>query len=103
MVIYAIKAVGTQFVKIGVTRGDKVGRRLADHQVSSPFELELIAIANWPDTSERQLHHYLAELRERGEWFREGERLSHALRLMADKENGLQAFLAIAIPAKKPR
>lgn len=103
MAIYAIKAVGTEFVKIGVTRDGQVGRRLASHQVSCPFELELIAIAGWPDTAERQIHHYLAELRERGEWFREGERLSHVLRLMADKDGGLDAFIAVTIPAKKQR
>lgn len=101
--IYAIKALDTQFVKIGVTRGTKVGKRLASHQVSCPFELEIIAIADWPDTAERQLHHYLSDLRELGEWFREGERLSHALRLMVDKDGGLAAFLAIAIPPKKQR
>ncbi len=101
--IYAIKAIGTPFIKFGVTRGDQIGKRLAELQVGCPHELALLAISDWPDTTERQIHWYLAPLLERGEWFREGERTSHLLRLMSDADAGLESLLLVSIPAKKPR
>src|SRR4029077_19026965 len=84
IVIYVIKALGTDFVKVGVTRGEAIGRRLSTLQIGCPFELSIIALADWPDQAERQLHIYLELLLERGEWFREGERVSHIIRLMGE-------------------
>ena len=101
--LYAIKAVGTPFVKFGLTRGDQIGKRLAQLQVGCPYELALLAIADWPDASERQIHWYLGPLLERGEWFSEGERTSHVLRLMTQGSAGLEALIAATVPAPKPR
>ena len=94
IVIYVIKALGTDFVKVGVTRGEAIGRRLSTLQIGCPFELSIVALADWPDQVERQLHIYLEPLRERGEWFREGERVSHIMHLMGEPD-GLLKFLEI--------
>ena len=66
--IYAIRAVNTDFVKIG--RAKSVGHRLNEIQTHSPFELEVLAVANYGDAAERIIHQYLEAQWERGEWFR---------------------------------
>jgi hypothetical protein len=73
--IYAIKAVGTEYVKIGVSLGGGPAR-IAAMQTGCPFELVLIAQAEWPHDDERRIHAHLKRLglHVRGEWFkREGD------------------------------
>lgn len=68
MVIYAIHAIGTEFVKIGIANGPD--GRLCTLQTGSPYELVLLGMADWPDSMERYLHGKLGEHHVRGEWFR---------------------------------
>lgn len=65
--IYAIEAIGTGFIKFG--RAKSVSKRLRELEVGSPFELGIVAAANWPDGAETAIHRYLAKNLERGEWF----------------------------------
>ena len=77
--IYAIQAEGSPYVKIGSTSAS-VEKRLKSLQAGQPLPLRLIAHqAIEADLSriERQIHHFLATERQRGEWF--------ALKLDADE------------------
>jgi hypothetical protein len=69
--IYAIRAVGTEYVKFGVT-DNKVNRRLKGLQTGSPFELELLAQCEGGALTEDYVHRRLidAEAHHRGEWFK---------------------------------
>ena len=87
--IYAIRAVGTEFVKIG--KAQSVGKRLRDLEVASPHDLHIEAVANWPDEEERRLHIYLRADWIRGEWFKDGSRLEDVIAMMR-KEDGLQIW-----------
>jgi tRNA U38,U39,U40 pseudouridine synthase TruA len=66
-VIYAIHAVGTNFVKFG--KANNVKRRLAALQTSNPLELRVLAQADWPDSAEARIHALLRHSSVRGEWF----------------------------------
>lgn len=68
--IYAIQAVGTEFVKIGITERDLIADRLSALQVGSPHELVLLASADWAIHYERHIHRHLRAHWVRGEWFR---------------------------------
>lgn len=69
--IYAIKALGTKYVKIG-SAVDPMGQRLKQLQTGTPFELELAA---WIPVDaellrvEKALHRALTPAHFRGEWF----------------------------------
>jgi hypothetical protein len=91
-VIYAIRAVGTEFVKVG--KAVSVGKRLKELETGCPFELHIEAVANWHDSEERRLHRYLEGCYVRGEWFRDSPRLEDVIRLMRD-ENGREAWQTI--------
>lgn len=65
--IYAIHAIGTSFVKFGVTKN--LSKRLDAHQVSCPFQLEVVATAPWSNDAEGKIHNLLRQLWVRGEWF----------------------------------
>jgi DNA-binding XRE family transcriptional regulator len=69
--IYAIGAVGTSYVKIGSTR-TAVEKRLKTLQTGQPFPLQTlatIAVENNLRRIERQIHMFLTEKRQHGEWF----------------------------------
>lgn len=83
-VIYAIHALGTDFVKFG--KASHVGRRLSGLQTSSPFELRLLASANWPNYAESQIFRLAKRERVRGEWYRLGRLSINIISLM--KEEG---------------
>jgi hypothetical protein len=91
-VIYAIRAVGTEFVKVG--KANSVGKRLKELEVGSPHELHIEAVADWHDAEERRLHRYLRDCCVRGEWFKDSPRLDDVVRLMRS-EDGLEAWRAI--------
>jgi hypothetical protein len=91
-VIYAIRAVGTGYVKIG--KANSVGKRLKELETSSPHELHIEAVANWPNEDERRLHNYLISLHVRGEWFKDGELMSEVINLFRDQENGHELWKA---------
>jgi hypothetical protein len=71
-VIYAIRAVGTEYVKFGVTGREDAHRRLKMLQTGSPFELEIVATCEGGALVESYIHERLinAEAHHRGEWFR---------------------------------
>lgn len=63
--IYAIRAVGTEYIKFGKARS--VGKRLAELETGCPHDLEIIAVADWPDEQEKSVHLYLESLAHRRE------------------------------------
>lgn len=91
--IYAIRAVGTNFVKFGKARD--VVKRLSCHQISSPFDLRLVASAPWPDSEESMIHLYLSDCRERGEWFNSSSSVERVIGLLRDGELGLREWLRV--------
>jgi hypothetical protein len=66
--IYVIGAIGTDYVKIG--RAKSVGKRLASLEGACPHDLEIIAVADWPDTTETAIHKMLEADLVKLEWFR---------------------------------
>ena len=69
--IYAIRAVGTDYIKIGYTTEDLLRTRLSTLQIGCPFELELIAAGPGTISEEQQIHVLLTAAGRyfRGEWF----------------------------------
>jgi hypothetical protein len=91
-VIYAIRAVGTQYVKVG--KATSVGKRLKELEVGCPHDLHIEAVADWPDEEERRLHRYLDQSYVRGEWYRDSARLEDVIGLMRNPD-GLGAWKTI--------
>ena len=73
--IYAIRAIGTEYVKFGYTGEAEAKSRLRDLQVGSPHELQLIASGPGELALERKIHRRLKKAGEhvRGEWFTYGK------------------------------
>ena len=65
--IYAIQAVGTDFVKYGFAKN--VATRMYHHQTSCPLELVILATADWHNRAENRIHNLLRYQCVRGEWF----------------------------------
>lgn len=84
--IYAIEAVGTEYVKFGIAQNLK--RRLVFLQVGCPLELRNIASANWPDSEEDAIHFFLADKRLRGEWFSKSDETRLVVQYMQDAAGG---------------
>ncbi len=73
--IYAIRAVGTGFIKFGrVDHGLNLDRRLKGLQIGCPFALEVVVTGPGGKDEENKIHNYLirAGLHHQGEWFKEG-------------------------------
>ena len=70
--IYAIKAVGTPYIKFGYTTYD-VRQRLGLLQTGCPHDLELLAFCKGSKADEANIHSRLlrANCRHRGEWFKD--------------------------------
>lgn len=88
--IYAIRAVGTEFVKIG--RAKSVGRRLKELDTGCPHELHIEAVADWPDEQETAIHGYLNDHCEKFEWFRDSEKTAKVIEWLQAGEEGLRRF-----------
>lgn len=99
-VIYAIRAVGTEYIKFG--KANSVGKRLKGLETACPFELEVCAVADWPDGAELAVHLYLYNDRERGEWFRDGPMAREVMTWMVNGQAGLERLRA-EIPIKADR
>jgi hypothetical protein len=71
--IYAIRAVGTDFIKFGYTEGKSYKRRVETLQTGCPYELEELAMCEGDMKAERMIHHRLfqAGAHYRGEWFKD--------------------------------
>jgi hypothetical protein len=92
-VIYAIRAVGTQYVKIG--KAASVGRRLKELETGCPHELHIEAAADWPDAQESAIHEYLKAHCEKLEWFRDSDLTAKVVKWLQDGEAGLRAFRVV--------
>jgi hypothetical protein len=88
--IYAIRAVGTEFVKFGIA--DNVGNRLKQLDTGCPHELHIEALANWPNGHESAIHRYLRDHCEKFEWFRDSQRTQDVIAWMRDQAAGLTRF-----------
>lgn len=69
LMIYFLRAVGTEFVKIGHCGSDILKRRSAI-QTGCPFDLVVEATRPGNQIDENDLHEELNDKRVRGEWFR---------------------------------
>lgn len=99
--IYAIRAVGTQFIKFG--RAKSVGKRLTELECGSPHELEILAVADWPDEAEKAIHLYLMPILHRREWFLEGNLSQEVLLWMVNGQAGLERLRAETLKEGSPR
>lgn len=86
--IYAIQAVGTQYIKFG--KANSVGKRLNQLETCCPHDLHIEAVADWPDAEERKIHEYLKECLVRREWFTQCEKTAQIVQMMRDREMGLK-------------
>jgi hypothetical protein len=77
-VIYFAQADGTDFVKIGHTRGDPA-KRLTELQTGCPHRLVLLASVDGGEDDEGRWHERFASDRVGGEWFRMSWRLCLAI------------------------
>lgn len=70
--LYAIRAIGTEFIKFGVTSGS-CEKRLRFLQCGCPFELKLEAYCLGGRELETAIHYRLCKAKawHRGEWFRD--------------------------------
>lgn len=98
--IYAIEAVGSGFIKFG--RAKSVGRRLKELECACPFDLHIIAVADWPDGAETAVHLHLSPMHERGEWFKDGPLTREVLSWMLNGQTGLEQ-LQSQIPNHRDR
>jgi hypothetical protein len=90
-VIYAIRAVDTGRIKFG--RAASVGKRVRELEVGCPFDLEIVAVADWPDEEEKFIHKLLDKDYVRGEWFLEGQRSEELITLMLKGKEGLDTWI----------
>jgi hypothetical protein len=90
--IYAIEAVGSGFIKFG--RAKSVGKRLKELETACPYELNILAVVDWPDSAESAVHCYLAPESQRAEWFRDSPIVREMLTWMADGPKGLERLQA---------
>jgi hypothetical protein len=88
--IYAIRAVGTEYVKFG--RAASVGKRMKELETGCPFELHIEAVASWPDGQEKAIHSYLAEHNKKYEWFRDSAKTAQVIEWMNSGDAGLREF-----------
>lgn len=74
-VIYAIRAVGTEYIKFGYTDGKTYKRRVETLQTGCPYDLEELAMCEGDYREERAIHNRLcaAGAHHRGEWFKDCE------------------------------
>jgi hypothetical protein len=100
-VIYAIRAVGTEFVKIG--RAKSVGRRLKELDTGCPHELHIEAVADWPDEQETAIHFYLNDHCEKFEWFRDSDSTAKVIEWLRGGESGLRSFRVAFLEIAKTR
>ena len=96
--IYAIRAIGTEYVKFGKAK-DPV-RRLLLLQVGCPHLLEIESVADWPDSEEYAIHAYLTAIgaHHQGEWFKHCDEI---VDIVATMRKGLRGWRD-AIRSKAP-
>lgn len=83
--IYAIRAVGTDYIKFG--HAVDVQTRLDTLQIGCPFELELVAACDGDHRTETWIHWRLCKAKawHRGEWFKDCEEVKKIIfEMLAD-------------------
>lgn len=90
--IYAISAVGTEYIKFG--RATSIGQRLRELDTGCPHELNVLATAQWQDGAERAIHRLLAGHRAKGEWFSDCDTARQIIEWMWRGEDGLKDLRA---------
>ncbi len=90
--IYVIKAAGTEYIKVGVA-DDPVSRMRRELQTGCPHVLVLLAVADWPDSSERRIHRCLKAQHVRGEWFKHDEVVESLIKSMQSGVNRPEPWL----------
>ncbi len=80
--IYIIRAVELNRVKIGTTSGPSVAQRLSQLRTGCPTELALLVTFEGDHAEESKLHRQFAYLRTHGEWFE----YTGALRLFVEEK-----------------
>jgi hypothetical protein len=103
-VIYAIRAVGTEFVKIGYCKDADASARIATLQTGCPHVLKLAAFGPGDVSLEKRYHKLLkrAGAHERGEWYRNGkavEMLVWHIRASSEPKTLPQKAIAYELPA----
>lgn len=85
--IYAIRAVGTNFIKIGYTSKSPL-ERVRELQTGCPLDLELVACCQGKKTMETWLHWRLlkAKAHHRGEWFTDCDEMRKIVAEIKDDE-----------------
>jgi hypothetical protein len=96
--IYAIEA--DRFIKFG--RAANVGKRLAELETGCPFDLTILAAADWPNGAETAIHRLLANHRQRGEWFKDCPEARQIIGWMLNKDVGLARLQAESLKHGKP-
>lgn len=99
--IYAILVEGSRYVKFG--KAENVKKRLSGLQTGCPYELKLIAVADWPDAEEGAIHSYLNAIRCRGEWFSRDSSVERVLGLMRDGQRGFDEWKRLTHALKRTR
>ena len=89
--IYVIRILDQPLVKIGVARNPV--SRLRDLQVASPFELVLVATADWMDCAEADIHLKLRDYHVRGAWFRLAGKVEELVAMMQTGQPSLEEWL----------
>jgi len=67
--IYVIRAVGTNYYKIGHSDRDDYSLRLNELQTGSPYDLETLLYIDGDAKDEKRIHDALSSFRTRREWF----------------------------------
>lgn len=101
--VYAIRGIKTNLIKIGVTSVVDVRKRMKILQVGSPDILEIIGILTTPDGMtdykyEIDIHYRFRALRHHGEWFRSSPTLLNYI-----DRNSSAALLAAVNNSRQPR
>lgn len=73
---------GGDYIKIG--RTVDFDRRLSELKVSSPYELELIALIENKGCYEFRIHDLFKKIRVKGEWFKDDQSISDFIGLVLD-------------------
>jgi hypothetical protein len=103
-VIYAIRAVGTEFIKFGYTKDKSPKQRVASLQVGCPFRLEVEAFMPGSEQEERAIHGFLSDASVRGEWFRTTPMVLAILDEMKKRQPRLWFFdvLSVVLRTRSP-
>lgn len=99
--VYFIKChAEDQPIKIGWSAKKPQMGRLADLQIASPFELEVIAYIRGTVADERRLHKEFIEHHIRGEWFKKSDQLLNLIEQVGNTQIAPEQPKTVAIREK---